>query len=97
VISFGYLEVGMDECGAREINHLVLHNLPWGLSGKTALGIGAASGDSSFELERRGAKVAATDSTQWADHNFGRASERARFIRTMRCAHQGWDRVWRKS
>ena len=50
-----------------------LHNygLPDDLSGKSAIDIGAASGFFSFELERRGAHVTATELPGWMDHDFG--------------------------
>ncbi len=52
-------------------NYLDLYGLPESLSEKTALDLGAASGFFSFELERRGAKVTATDLPEWYDHDFG--------------------------
>ena len=47
------------------------YGLPKDLSGKTALDIGAASGFFSFDLEKRGAKVTATDLPAWMNHDFG--------------------------
>jgi len=51
--------------------YLPYYGLPDDLRGKTALDIGAASGFFSFELERRGASVTATELPQWFDHDFG--------------------------
>lgn len=51
--------------------YLRYYGLPKNLSGKTALDIGAASGYFSFELERRGASVTATDLPEWMAHDFG--------------------------
>ncbi len=50
--------------------YLSHYGLPVDLHGKTVLDIGAASGFFSFELERRGAQVTATELTQWQDHDF---------------------------
>lgn len=44
--------------------------LPDDLTGTTALDIGTASGFFAFELERRGARVTATDLPAWSDHDF---------------------------
>jgi len=58
--------------GIYDLNpYLEFYGIPKDLSGKSALDIGAASGFFSFELERRGAKVTATDLPQWLDHDFG--------------------------
>ena len=51
--------------------YLKWYGLPKSLKGKTALDIGAASGYFSFEIERRGAAVTATDLPAWTDHDFG--------------------------
>ncbi len=51
--------------------YLPFYGLPENLSGKNALDIGAASGFFSFELERRGARVTATDLPEWMMHDFG--------------------------
>lgn len=50
--------------------YLEFYGLPQDLSGKTALDIGAASGFFAFEMEKRGAKVVATDLPEWAAHDF---------------------------
>ena len=47
------------------------YGLPPDLQGKTALDVGAASGFFTFELERRGAAVTATDLPTWTSHDFG--------------------------
>jgi tRNA (mo5U34)-methyltransferase len=47
------------------------YHLPDNLAGKRVLDIGAASGFFSFEFERRGAEVTATDLPAWFDHDFG--------------------------
>jgi len=47
------------------------YGLPENLAGKSVVDIGAASGFFSFELERRGAQVTATDLPGWLDHDFG--------------------------
>lgn len=51
--------------------YLEHYHLPTKLKGKTALDIGAASGFFSFELEKRGAKVTATELPDWMAHDFG--------------------------
>jgi molybdenum cofactor cytidylyltransferase len=51
--------------------YLPAYGLPEDLRGKTALDVGAASGFFSFELERRGALVTATDLPSWKAHDFG--------------------------
>jgi tRNA (mo5U34)-methyltransferase len=51
--------------------YLHYYGLPDDLSGKTVLDIGAASGFFSFEFERRGAQVTATELPTWFDHDFG--------------------------
>lgn len=51
--------------------YLEAYGLPADLRGKTALDVGAASGFFTFELERRGAAVTATDLPTWAAHDFG--------------------------
>jgi tRNA (mo5U34)-methyltransferase len=51
--------------------YLPAYGIPADLSGKTALDVGAASGFFSFELERRGAQVTATDLPSWTSHDFG--------------------------
>jgi tRNA (mo5U34)-methyltransferase len=53
--------------------YLQFYGLPEDLSGKTVLDVGAASGFFSFEMERRGAQVTATDLPAWMDHDFGPA------------------------
>lgn len=50
--------------------YLPHYAIPTDLSGKTALDIGTASGFFAFELERRGARVTATDLPAWNDHDF---------------------------
>jgi tRNA (mo5U34)-methyltransferase len=45
-------------------SYLQFYGLPEDLAGKTALDIGAGSGFFAFEMERRGAKVTATDLPQ---------------------------------
>lgn len=47
------------------------YGLPEDLKGKKVLDIGAASGFFSFEMEKRGAEVTATDLQSWMDHDFG--------------------------
>jgi tRNA (mo5U34)-methyltransferase len=51
--------------------YLQYYRLPEDLHGKTVIDIGAASGFFSFEFERRGAAVTATDLPEWFDHDFG--------------------------
>ena len=51
--------------------YLGRYGFPDDLRGRTALDIGAASGFFSFELERRGARVTATELGEWADHDLG--------------------------
>jgi tRNA (mo5U34)-methyltransferase len=51
--------------------YLHYYRLPDDLRGKTVLDIGAASGFFSFEFERRGAQVTATELPAWFDHDFG--------------------------
>lgn len=51
--------------------YLEYYCIPNNLSGKTILDIGAASGFFSFEFERRGGMVTATDLPDWFDHDFG--------------------------
>jgi tRNA (mo5U34)-methyltransferase len=51
--------------------YLHYYDLPDDLSGKSVIDIGAASGFFSFEFERRGARVTATDLPGWFDHDFG--------------------------
>lgn len=51
--------------------YLDRYGLPESLEGKTALDLGTASGYFAFELERRGARVTATDLPAWYDHDFG--------------------------
>jgi tRNA (mo5U34)-methyltransferase len=46
------------------------YGIPRDLRGKTALDIGTASGYFAFEMEKRGARVTATDLPRWADHDF---------------------------
>jgi tRNA (mo5U34)-methyltransferase len=50
---------------------LTRYRLPDDLRGQRALDVGAASGFFSFELERRGAQVVATDLPAWFEHDFG--------------------------
>jgi tRNA (mo5U34)-methyltransferase len=50
--------------------YLAFYGLPVDLTGKTALDVGAASGFFTFELERRGARVTATDLPAWQAHDF---------------------------
>lgn len=47
------------------------YGLPRDLRGRRALDIGAASGFFTFELERRGAEVTATELPTWLGHDFG--------------------------
>ena len=51
--------------------YLERFGIPSDLRGRTALDIGAASGFFSFEMERRGAAVTATDLPAWMGHDFG--------------------------
>jgi tRNA (mo5U34)-methyltransferase len=51
--------------------YLDFYGLSKDLSGKTVLDIGTASGFFAFEMERRGAKVTATDLPEWMAHDFG--------------------------
>ena len=51
--------------------YLARYRLPVDLRGRRALDVGAASGYFSFELERRGAAVLATDLPGWFEHDFG--------------------------
>ncbi len=51
--------------------YLPYYGLPQNLSGKMVLDIGVASGFFSFEMERRGARVIATDLPEWMMHDFG--------------------------
>lgn len=50
--------------------YLERYGFPADLRGKTVLDVGAASGFFSFEFERRGAAVTATDLPRWMDHDF---------------------------
>lgn len=50
---------------------LAHYGLPKDLRQRSALDIGAASGFFTFELERRGASVVATDLPTWMAHDFG--------------------------
>ena len=50
--------------------YLPLYGLPPDLHGKTVLDVGAASGFFTFEFERRGGTVTATDLPAWAAHDF---------------------------
>jgi len=51
--------------------YLDRYGLPASLAGQSALDLGTASGFFAFELERRGARVTATDLPAWYDHDFG--------------------------
>lgn len=51
--------------------YLKYYGIPEDLRGKRVIDIGAASGFFSFEFERRGASVLATDLPEWFDHDFG--------------------------
>ncbi len=51
--------------------YLEKYGIPADLQGRTALDVGAASGFFSFELERRGAQVTATELPTWMAHDFG--------------------------
>ena len=51
--------------------YLKYYGIPDDLSGKNVLDIGAASGFFSFEMEKRGAKVTATELKTWMEHDFG--------------------------
>jgi tRNA (mo5U34)-methyltransferase len=50
--------------------YVASYGLPADLRGKTALDVGAASGFFTFEMERRGARVTATDLPTWQAHDF---------------------------
>jgi tRNA (mo5U34)-methyltransferase len=50
--------------------YLEHYGFPADLHGLTVLDVGAASGFFSFEFERRGAAVTATDLPRWTDHDF---------------------------
>jgi len=50
--------------------YLEHYGFPVDLSGQTVLDVGAASGFFSFEFERRGGTVTATDLPRWMDHDF---------------------------
>lgn len=50
--------------------YLERYGFPTDLRGKTVLDVGAASGYFSFEFERRGGAVTATDLSRWMDHDF---------------------------
>ena len=50
--------------------YLAYYGLPADMRGKTVLDVGAASGFFTFELERRGARVTATDLPTWKAHDF---------------------------
>ena len=50
--------------------YLAYYGLPADLRGRTVLDVGAASGFFTFELERRGARVTATDLPTWKAHDF---------------------------
>jgi tRNA (mo5U34)-methyltransferase len=51
--------------------YVAAYGLPPDLHGKTVLDVGAASGFFTFEFERRGAAVTATDLPTWRAHDFG--------------------------
>ena len=51
--------------------YLAAYGLPKDLKNRTVLDIGAASGFFSFELEKRGANVTATELPTWMSHDFG--------------------------
>lgn len=51
--------------------YLDFYDIPEDLSGKSVLDVGAASGFFSFEFERRGGNVTATDITDWAQLDLG--------------------------
>jgi len=51
--------------------YLHYYRFPDSLRDTTVLDVGAASGFLSFEFERRGAQVTATDLPNWFDHDFG--------------------------
>jgi len=51
--------------------YLKYYGIPEDLKGKRVLDIGAASGFFTFELERRGAQVVATELPSWLDHDVG--------------------------
>lgn len=51
--------------------YLDYYGLPKDLHGRRVLDIGAASGFFTFELERRGADVTATELPSWLGHDFG--------------------------
>jgi tRNA (mo5U34)-methyltransferase len=51
--------------------YLEHYKLPENLEGKRVIDIGAGSGFFSFEFERRGASVVATELPEWFDHDFG--------------------------
>jgi len=51
--------------------YLDYYGIPEDLKGKRVLDIGAASGFFTFELEKRGAQVVATELPSWFDHDVG--------------------------
>jgi tRNA (mo5U34)-methyltransferase len=51
--------------------YLPYYGIPQHLAGKSALDVGPASGFFSFEMERRGAQVTATELPNWEAHDFG--------------------------
>ncbi len=51
--------------------YLPAYGLPRDLTGKSVLDVGAASGFFTFELEKRGAHVTATDLPEWSAHDLG--------------------------
>jgi tRNA (mo5U34)-methyltransferase len=72
--------------------YLHYYGLPEDLSGKRAIDIGAASGFFSFELERRGAQVTATELPEWFDHDFGPAYQPDQTLETGQLyLHQPFD------
>ena len=58
--------------------YLAEYGIPADLKGMTVLDIGAASGFFSFEMERRGGAVTATDLPKMQDHDFGPLHRAAR-------------------
>ncbi len=51
--------------------YLEAYGLPKDLAGRRVLDIGAASGFFTFEMEKRGAQVTATELPHWSAHDFG--------------------------
>jgi tRNA (mo5U34)-methyltransferase len=68
------IDLGQGLCTPGMYDHrpyLDAYGFPKDLKNRTVLDIGAASGFFSFELERRGADVTATELPTWMSHDFG--------------------------